>query len=252
MNQNARNIIPIDYQYPLASVMYKIIEKGNSTYSRWLHETGISDGNKKFKYFTFSRLKPQKYKVDGDKMIIINSKTEFFASFYIDNHAEPFIMGLFKDTEIELGNALYRSNFRISSVEKLKDFDFRDRMSFRCLSPIVVSYKPDSKKYPDYLKPDDKRFAELLIKNLLQKQQLFYDRAEIPILETLIRNCNFKIWGDYKKKGVTIKKGEPGETKIIGYDFHFSIVLPEAMQRIGYYAGFGEKNSMGFGCVESV
>ncbi|MCB0538258.1 MAG: CRISPR-associated endoribonuclease Cas6, partial [Bacteroidetes bacterium] len=32
--------------------------------------------------------------------------------------------------------------------------------------------------------------------------------------------------------------------------FHFELTAPVELHEIGYEAGFGEKNSMGFGCVK--
>ncbi|RLD54679.1 MAG: CRISPR-associated endoribonuclease Cas6, partial [Bacteroidetes bacterium] len=34
--------------------------------------------------------------------------------------------------------------------------------------------------------------------------------------------------------------------------YKFKIKAPKELLRLGYYAGFGEKNSMGFGCCEVV
>ena len=39
------------------------------------------------------------------------------------------------------------------------------------------------------------------------------------------------------------------ESKLIGYQFDFFLDAPAELIRIGYYTGFGEKNSVGFGCV---
>ena len=246
------NIIPIDYQYPLASVIYKIIEKGDSTFSEWLHETGIEDGNKKFKLFTFSRLKPHKYRIENDRLILQSSLAEFIISFCIDGYAEPFIKGLFTGACFELGDNVSRAKFNVIRIEKLPDITFGGKKSFRCLSPVVISFRPEGRKYPEYLKPDSEQYRELIIKNLVQKYNAFSGKTKIAITGELLENYMFKITGDFRKKGVTIKHGKPDESKIIGYEYQFDLNLPGPLMQIGYYAGFGEKNSMGFGCVEVI
>jgi len=55
-----------------------------------------------------------------------------------------------------------------------------------------------------------------------------------------------------REKGITIKAGKPDQTKIVGYLFTFHLEAPAELLRIGYYAGFGEKNSIGFGCGEVI
>ena len=42
------------------------------------------------------------------------------------------------------------------------------------------------------------------------------------------------------------------ESKPRGYLYRFRIKAPKELIRMGYYAGFGEKNSLGFGCGEMV
>jgi CRISPR-associated endoribonuclease Cas6 len=49
----AENIIPINYQYPLSSALYRIIAKGDAKNAEFLHGTGYGKG---FKFFTFSQI----------------------------------------------------------------------------------------------------------------------------------------------------------------------------------------------------
>ena len=241
--------VPINYQYVLASALYKIIEKGDSEYSKWLHDTGIKDGTKTFKFFTFSRLVPQKYQVNKDQLVFLSPYAECIISFYTGSHAGPFINGLFRDTVLELGDRNSRIKFRVLRVEMIENIDFKEEMRFQCLSPIVISYRNQGQKYPEYLKPDSPGFSELFLKNLQQKYQAYNGSTSLPEIEKSAAHYYFRLEGEYKRKGVTIKEGRPGESRIIGYDFRFAVHLPLELMQIGYYAGFGEKNSMGFGCV---
>ena len=44
------NLLPINYQYPLASWVYKTIATGDRSYAEWLHANGFADGSKRFNY----------------------------------------------------------------------------------------------------------------------------------------------------------------------------------------------------------
>lgn len=48
------SLLPINYQYPLSSAIYRILSKGDREYARFLHEEGYGKG---YKFFTFSDLK---------------------------------------------------------------------------------------------------------------------------------------------------------------------------------------------------
>ncbi len=249
---NGTNSIPLNYQYMLASALYKTMEKGDSIYSSWLHDTGIRDGHKAFKFFTFSRLKPERYRIEHDRLVFLTPLAEYYVSFYTNSHAEPFIKGLFRDTCLELGDRSSRIRFRAVKIEKPDELNFREEMTFRCLSPVVVSYKQPGQRYPEYLTPDSSRYKELIFRNLRQKYFAYHGKPDNAAISGMSDNYDFKIRGEIKKKGVTIREGKPDESRIIGYETIFTIKLPGELMRIGYYAGFGEKNSMGFGCVDIV
>jgi CRISPR-associated endoribonuclease Cas6 len=53
-----------------------------------------------------------------------------------------------------------------------------------------------------------------------------------------------------RQKGITVKMGTPQQSKLVGYHYNFKIKDDRELLRMGYYCGFGEKNSMGFGCCE--
>jgi CRISPR-associated endoribonuclease Cas6 len=64
------NILPVNYQYELSGWIYKTLHFGNPEFSEWLHNHGYVDGNKKFRFFTFSGLKTGKYHINGDRFEI--------------------------------------------------------------------------------------------------------------------------------------------------------------------------------------
>jgi CRISPR-associated endoribonuclease Cas6 len=65
-----------------------------------------------------------------------------------------------------------------------------------------------------------------------------------------VHNAVFELLSPPKQKGITIKVGTPQQSKLVGYQYNFKLKADSALLRMGYYTGFGEKNSMGFGCCE--
>lgn len=56
----AGNLLPVNYQYPLSSWIYKVIGTADLNYSTFLHEKGFAFDNRRFKMFTFSQLDVRK------------------------------------------------------------------------------------------------------------------------------------------------------------------------------------------------
>lgn len=243
-------LLPINYQYELSSAIYKIIESGNKEFSDFLHRKGFTEKNKKFKLFTFSNFYIPKFKLQGDRLKILSAGVSCIISFYPIETVEPFIQGLFQNQRIEIGDRKLSVRFKVQQIEKLREPDFSSQMRFKTLSPMNVSFKPQNKPYAQYLHPEDSRFEEVLIKNLQNKLIAYQKFTNQNII--LPEKFNYEIKPDkqIKTKLITIKKGSAQESKIKGFDFSFSIKAPVELIRIGYYAGFGEKNSMGFGCCE--
>src|SRR5690606_30063572 len=95
------------------------------------------------------------------------------------------------------------------------------------------------------------KYGELLTQNLISK---WTARALVGIEGIEYSNQDlaygFEPVGKIYKNGVLIKQMTPQETKLIGYSFEFILEAPEELHEVGYYAGFGNLNSQGFGCVE--
>jgi CRISPR-associated endoribonuclease Cas6 len=95
--------------------------------------------------------------------------------------------------------------------------------------------------------PDNPDYGAFMMSNLLRKQNaLAYSGIQLMNHET---NWNFKILSEPRRKGIHIKEGTINHTQVIGYLGRFKLEAPIDLHEVGYYAGFGEKNSMGFGCV---
>ena len=240
-----RSVLPIDYQYSVASWVYSVLDKGNSEFSKWLHDHGYGEGVRKFKLFCFSRFFFPKFEVMGDRLKILSDFVSLQISFAMDKSVEPFVYGLFEKNHFQIADSQSTTDFSIRSIECLPSIVFQSTERFKLLSPLCLSVLNESRNTATYLSPDDPNYGTYLKSNLLNKYQSVhtdFDSTNIPF--------SFRILSPFKSSLNSIKKGNAQETRIRGYLFDFEIsTLPELIQ-FSYQTGFGEKNSMGFGFVE--
>ncbi|MFP4449291.1 MAG: CRISPR-associated endoribonuclease Cas6 [Bacteroidales bacterium] len=260
---NNGNLLPLNYQYELSSWIYKTLNYGNQEFADWLHQEGYTNDYKNFKLFTFSNLLIDKYEIKSDRMKINSRENALIVSFYPINSLEYFVTGLFNNQQFTIGDKKTRAAFTIKTVEKLSEPEFKSTMEFKTLSPVLISYKnSENQKYAEYKHPEDDNYSDLLIKNLVEKYNAFYKAEANPFgvpnpervkpLETANLDYELKTLTKPKSRLITIKSGTKQESKLRGYLYKFQIKAPAELIRLGYYAGFGEKNSLGFGCGEIV
>ena len=243
--ETQNRILPINYQYEVAGWIYKTLEKGNKEYTSWLHTNGFAQGSKQFRLFTFSHFEVVKKKIMGDRIQINDPIISLQLSFLPEKSTEEFIKGVFAEQQFVLGDSKSRVKFRVNAIELIPNPVFTNNMVFETLSPLAVAIKNDEGK-PQFIEPSDSRMGQALHKNLCQKYLAFYSK-EFP--QSAAHEPIFELLGEHRKRGITIKAGTPQQTKVIGYTYRFALTAPIELLKIGYEAGFGEKNSMGFGCV---
>ena len=97
--------LPINYQYELSSVIYKIIQTADHDFAQFLHGKGYVADKKPFRLFTFSHLELDKVKVipEAGRLEHLGTKASFQFSCLIDKTAEEFIKGIFMDQEFYFG-----------------------------------------------------------------------------------------------------------------------------------------------------
>lgn len=251
------NILPINYPYYISAWIYNTIYAGDSGFSHWLHEQGYSYENKRFKLFTFSKLFIQpRWKQDGDRLKIFSGKAALQLSFYVDKAVEHFIIGLFQNLHFKLGDHKSKAMFEVLTVERLPDPAFGDRAVFKCLSPLCLSRSSDERGQPEYLAPDFPDYPRYFFDNLLYKY-LAAGAGEGPI-DSLRKQMSaqqplaIEILSEPKSSLVKIKADTPQETFVRGYAYRLKITAPAELIAFGYQAGFGEKNSLGFGFCDLV
>lgn len=249
-HKSRKAFLPIDYQYAMASAVYKLIAKGDHAYSRFLHDEGFSPGGlKRFKLFTFSPLVLPQYTIWKEKELfeLHGNTLSFIVSFMADKAAEAFVKGMFRDQHISIGDRFNQLDMEVTMVEAMPVPLFTNTMQYRCLSPLVIELREPGQRYETYVAPDDVQFGNLLIQNLVAKcTALNLLHAEAPLEKIPLQ---FLLTGGYKSKLITIKPHTKEQTKVRGFVFDFTLTAPEFIQEMGFYAGFGMNNAMGFGSV---
>ena len=262
----ANQLIPINYQYAISSFIYNTIATSDNDYSKWLHSSGLISGSKKFKMFTFSKLYLEKSEVtdlyEKKYLKIAGDKAELTISMLSQKTMENFIIGMFENKILKIFDRNVESSFYINTVELIPEPAFKDVMTFRTISPIVISKKSEhnGKISESYLSPEDVDYKKYFSNNLEEKLiALIQNNIDLNIFGDVNINSeinsieSFEILkGNIKSKLITIKEDSKEETKLRGYNFGFKVKGNPILLKIGYEAGFGKSGSMGFGCVEAV
>ena len=246
------SVIPINYQYPLSSALYKIIAKGNEQYSEFLHNTGYGRG---FKFFTFSDIRCP-FEINGDRLHLKKDEITLSVCFQIPEAMESFIKGLFGSEKIDIADRKSKASFQVISVESLPNPISLHKENeiipilLTPLSPIVAGI-PNDRGHYDYFAPDSPRFAENLIYNWRSKIEACYDEdtaiGALLILEISPTKHTFK------SRLLTIKAGTKEETKIRGWmNFELKATAEKRYQDLLLNGGAGLYNAQGMGCVEVV
>lgn len=235
--------IPINYNYLLASVIYRFLDQSDPEYAYFLHEHGYNSGDKKFKLFTFSQLMAQKREIKNN---YIHFKS--LLTWFVSSPQEEFLgnfAGSLLDQRVVCVNDI---SFRVKDVDIPRTPRFQEYMSFRCLSPITMSTKREfnGEIATHYLLPDEADFSDLVRQNLIRKYEIVNGRKPV--------NDSFEMEfdSDYisKRKGRITRLVQYKNINIRGVLCPFRAYGSPELMFIGYECGFGDKNSAGFGMVE--
>ena len=253
--------IPINYQYPLSAAIYKILYSASSEYADFLHEKGyISEKGKPLKLFTFSYLSIPNVSFKNNMLLMFGAPpcTLFVSSPLIEEFIQNFVVGLFTNQGITIGNNQTVGRFTISQVESIATPEFSESENFKCLSPFVLSTMKmkNGKLMPHYYRPDDPALAEAIRQNLIQKYQTVFKKLPEN------QNLNFQLDKNYvERKGglgkitklITIKESnEQEQTKIKAIFAPFHLSGSSELMKIAWEAGIGNLCSQGFGCIDLV
>ena len=240
--------VPIDYPYLISAWIYRTIGEANSEFARWLHEQGYRYGGRKYKLFTYGPLQPMRYRIDKGEFILSEGPTELIMSFHLEEAVERLVTGLFLNQHFSLGDRVRRADFSVRSMEVLSKPAFANTMRFRTLTPLCISQDEPGERYAQYRHPEDEGYGELLLQNLVRKRLSIAEQTLEAFETSKVSDYHFRLLSAPRSKLFHIKG-----TQVRGYLYDFEISAPVDLLKLGYFAGFGEKNSsLGMGCVDIV
>ena len=235
--------LPINYNYQLAGVIYRVLAESDPEYASFLHNEGYVAAEKRFKLFTFSQLMADRRRITG-ATIHFRSTLTWSVSSPVKRFLSHFADTLLTEGRLCIG----QHTLRIKDVTVPRIPRFQSEMHFRCLSPIVMSTtrERNGKLTMHYCLPDDPALSELIRQNLIRKHEAIHGRP--PHDDTLTFAFD-KTYIDRRQGRVTRLVDYKG-IKIKGIMCPFRVSGSPALIQIGYECGFGDKNSAGFGLVE--
>ena len=161
----------MNHTYQLASTIYRAIERADPSLSIELHKPDVP------KFFTFSKLyiPKRKFRIEGERMISECDEAYFFFSTLREDIAVKLVEGLLSKPEIRICGV----DFAVSEISVMPEKEIREREKFVTLSPIYasISVGENGRRKTVDLYPRDKRFYEVILKNLIKKYVLFYKKT---------------------------------------------------------------------------
>ena len=227
--RSTHNVVDLNHSYHVASLIYRCIQRSDPSLSLELHRPGI-------KFWTFSRLMVPKrrFRIVGEKMVIESDTVHFYFSTPKAEVATAFVEGLLKRPEVKIGSA----EFVVSEVKVVREHVVGKKAKFVTLSPISVTTVRNGRTYDLY--PDDPKFYENLRRNLVRKFVALHGEppsdCKLEVKPLKVKPKRIRVKNTYHRCVEMVFKAE-GSRELI---------------ELGYKAGFGERNSMGFGMVKVV
>jgi CRISPR-associated endoribonuclease Cas6 len=244
--------IPVNYQSEFSTWIHKMLHFQSTGFTNWLAEKKFLNNFGEYNLYTFSDVILAPHKVQNDKITLDDNNAGIFLSFYAPADIEPFIHSVFKDQEFKIGDSRSKIAVKIENITSMVPpvFNAAKKMEFSCLSPMLIAQPGQSSD--TFLSPDQKDFDKIFFKSLMFKYAnlVKYMPSNTGGGLSNLNDLQFKLLGKPKTKIIKIRIDTPHQKSVKGYLFNFEVKAPEELLKIGYNAGFGELNNLGFGCCE--
>lgn len=242
-----RAALPLNLNHALASLIYRILGQASAEFATHLHDEGFADvteEGRRFKLFTFSRLEFRRSHLSGGRLILDDPLIRLQLSSPVSDFVEYFVTGLFQCEEFHLTG----TPFMLTEAETLPQPDFSVTRNFRALSPITETTRDEQNRIR-YLSPDDD-WSEIMQRNLLRKYRALHghDPAETELRWQWDQDYLQKVEAQGKRASVLV---DINGIKVRGWLAPFRVESSQELIALGYEAGFGSRNSMGFGMAEA-
>jgi CRISPR-associated endoribonuclease Cas6 len=241
-----KTMLPLNYNHAVGSLIYRTLGNASEEFAALLHDEGFKAERRRFKLFTFSRLWMKRSRVVGDRLLLESPVVTLQVSSPVRDFIEHFVSGLFQSEVFNIAGA----GFVLEQAETVAPPEISERMSFRALSPITESVR-DEQNRVRYLGMNDD-WSEVMQRNLVRKYIALHGREplydglhwvwdEVYIAEQAKRN---------RRPSVLIEVNEG--IKVRGWLVPFRVEGSKELIELGYEAGFGKSNAMGFGMAEVI
>jgi CRISPR-associated endoribonuclease Cas6 len=253
-----RQILPLNYQYPLSAWIYKVLGTADWEFSKFLHELGYQlENHKTFKLFTFSNLQfpAGSFRVlkGTDRMEIKAREASLIIAFMLPNAMQNFVAGLFSSQQCEIADRISGIQMQVANVVMFPEPPPDSKMRIRVISPIVITRKTESNIQEQYIAPGDADYQMLFFKNLIDKHHAWQRQTNQALTDFIDDELQFRCLTEKPKSRLqTIKAFTRDEVKVRGYLFDFEITALPELIFTGLDAGFGAMNALGFGCGEVI
>lgn len=235
--------LPLNYNHAVASLIYDTLGQASTEFAARLHDEGFTSDGRSFKLFTFSRLNARRSRVKENQLLLEDPTITLKISSPVAEFIKHFVTGLFQRESFHITGA----RFTLQQAETLPTPTFTERMSFRALSPITESVR-DEQGGIRFLAPEDE-WSEIMRRNLLRKYHALHGHA--PIDDRLRWTWDQAYLDDANRRGRRASSLiDIRGIKIRGWLAPFAVEGSAELIEIGYEAGFGARNSMGFGMAE--
>lgn len=235
-SEHGRFVLPTNYNHLIQSAIYQNISRELADF---LHDKGFLYGKRRFKMFTFSRLRGRCVLDKARKQFIYDGDLRLHVSSPIEKFIGDLANTIIKKGFIVLGKSILKvTGLAFPADPNIKDGEIKIHM----LSPLTVYstlLSPDGKKKTYYFSPYEKEFTELINSNLKKKYFLLSSKnikSTINIKPVRVR----EVIVFYK------------DTVVKGWTGYFLLRGCKELVQTAYDVGLGAKNSQGFGMFEVV
>ena len=230
-------LLPWNYLHLLHGFLYTAIKKASPKLGEFLHEQGFVVGGHRYKLVTFSLLFPRAAEPTDDGLEML-PPIHWWVASPLSAPVEALAFTLLTEGEAKIGKV----KLTVERVEVEEPPKIEGRCLFQTLSPIVAStgVRKGGKIEHRFLSPEEQDFWRVLETNLRRKAIVLGVEASPDALR-------FSSEWEWRSKLFEVQG-----TKVRGWEGKFWVEGDPALIRIGYEAGFGERNAQGFGMVKLV
>lgn len=247
-------LFPFNYQYELSAALFKVFMHIKNSFTRYT----ILSNQDFLNHITFSRIEIPKRVIEKEGIRSL-SRIAFlkismgFPDIYSDSLWKAFsrfgnTLCLYKKLSRE---PPYQIKMQVKDIEFLPSPEFQESMKFKMLSPLVLTQKQQRRnRYLSFCEKED--ITSRLKENLLQKfQQLYSYTLPVNFFDLCFDPDYYR---DREEKDlyslIKMKECQKESIMVMGLLVPFTLKAPPELIQVGYYSGFGEKTSLGFGMVE--